>query len=227
MAGVETREPTGPRKSEGRLARNDGVRHAQARPHLFGFELTGFSCWIGSKMDQPPSEQAATIPRRGIYSPTLLWNPWKDAERRPLQGIERSRKSVLTNRYVIALVVPIILIVSSAFAKKLVRGTTWERADFFLGVELSLASIAATLTNFLELAKEATDGTIKIDPNSLAKNGAFLAICFFLLLVVLTTHQEWQGRKDSPRAQMLWLGVFANMMGAGLLVTFIILVKGI
>jgi hypothetical protein len=134
---------------------------------------------------------------------------------------------MLTNRYVIALVVPVVLILSSAFARKLVRGSPWVRSDFFLGVQLSLAAIAAALTNFLDLSKAAAAGTAQIDANSLAKNGAFLAICFFLLLVVLATHQEWENKIQTPTAQFWWLGAFCNVIGAGLLVAFIILVKGI
>lgn len=134
---------------------------------------------------------------------------------------------MLTNRYVIALVVPIVLILSSAFAKKLVRGSTWIRTDFFLGVELALSAIAAALTNFLDLSKAATTDDVQIDANNLAKNGSFLAICFFLLLVILATHQEWERQMGARAAQLFWLGAFCNVIGAGLLIAFLILVKGI
>lgn len=134
---------------------------------------------------------------------------------------------MLENQYIVALVVPIVLILSSAFAKKLVRGSSWTRSDFFLGVELSLAAIAAALTNFLDVSKAAEAGIVKIDANNIAKNGAFLAICFFLLLVILATHQEWEKKVQAPKAQFWWLGAFCNSIGAGLLISFIILVKGI
>jgi hypothetical protein len=133
---------------------------------------------------------------------------------------------LLTNRYVIALVVPVVLILSGAFAKKLVRGTTWRRSDFFLGVELSLSSIAATLTNFLDLSNAASHSGAQIQPLEFAKSGAFLAICFFLLLVVLATHQEWEAKTNSQTGQFWWLGVFANLIGGALLVTFLLVVKG-
>jgi hypothetical protein len=137
------------------------------------------------------------------------------------------RADLLTNQYIIALVVPVILILSGAFAKKLVRGTTWTRSDFFLGVELSLSSIAATLTNFLDLSNTATRNGTQVVPLEMARNGAFLGICFFLLLVVLATHQEWEAKAKSRTAQFWWLGVFANLIGATLLVTFLLLVKGV
>jgi|HubBroStandDraft_1064217.scaffolds.fasta_scaffold00007_53 hypothetical protein len=136
-------------------------------------------------------------------------------------------RSLLSNPYVIALGVPIVLILSSAFAKKLVRGSAWTRTDFFLGVELAMAAIASALTNFLDVSRAAASGNAQLDANGLAKNGAFLAICFFLLLVILATHQEWEKKIQAPTAQFLWLGAFCNAIGATLVISFILLVKGV
>lgn len=132
---------------------------------------------------------------------------------------------MLTNRYLIALVVPIILILSGALAKKLVRGSSFTRTDFFLGVELALSALAAALTNFLDLSRSASSGVITITADGLARNASFLAISFFLLLVILATHQEWEKRANS-KTQIFWLGLFANTVGGGLMVAFIVLVKG-
>jgi hypothetical protein len=134
---------------------------------------------------------------------------------------------VLTNSYVIALLVPIVLILSSAVAKKLVRGSGWIRTDFFLGVELSLAAVASALTNFLDLGKKLSIRNSNVEASILEVNGVFLAICFFLLLVILATHQEWERRSNAYKGQILWLGLFCNAIGAGLLIAFIILVKGV
>jgi hypothetical protein len=54
-------------------------------------------------------------------------------------------------RYVIALVIPIAVLFCGAIARKLVRGTTWKRKDFYLGVELTLAALSSGLLYFFEL----------------------------------------------------------------------------
>jgi hypothetical protein len=118
---------------------------------------------------------------------------------------------------------------SGAFAKKLVRGSTWQRSDFYLGVELSLASMASALVYVFDLAKvtnAATPGAPPVD-NKIAATVSFLALCFFLLLWVLSTHQDWERRSQNPKGQFIWLGVITNLVGAGLLAAFVLLVKGV
>lgn len=133
---------------------------------------------------------------------------------------------MLTNPYIIALVVPIVLILCSAVAKKLVRGSGWQRSDFFLGVELSLAAMAAGLVNLLDLTKPALKGVNQLSAQKTAETAVFVAICFFLLLWVLSTHQDWERRPQSPKGQVIWLGVISNVIGAGLMIAFILYVKG-
>ena len=136
---------------------------------------------------------------------------------------------LFTNPYLIALGIPIVLLASGAFAKKLVRGSSWERFDFFLGVEFTLAAMSSALIYVFDLVKLGSNNpTI---PNALmnkfAATAAFIALAFFLLLWILSTHQDWQRRNNNPRGQIFWLGVVANIIGAGLLATFVLLVKGI
>ena len=134
---------------------------------------------------------------------------------------------MLTNPYVIAVVIPLILILCSAVAKKLVRGTSWQKSDFFMGVELSLASMASGLVNFLDLTKPALAGATQLSPQKTTETAVYVAICFFLLLWVLSTHQDWERRPQSPTGQIIWLGIIANMVGGGLMMAFIIYVKGL
>jgi hypothetical protein len=138
-------------------------------------------------------------------------------------------KSMLTNAYVMALGIPLILILSGALAKKLVRGSTWQASDFFLGVELSLAAMASSLVYIFDLAKIAaasTKGSVPVD-NKIAATASFLALCFFLLLWVMSTHQDWEKRNQNQRGQIIWLGLIANLIGAGLVAAFVLYVKGI
>jgi hypothetical protein len=64
-------------------------------------------------------------------------------------------------------------------------------------------------------------------PKNLAATGAFLSVCFFILLWVLSTHQDWGKRSDNLSGQKLWLGVISNLIGAGLMTAFVLFVKGV
>ena len=134
---------------------------------------------------------------------------------------------MLTNSYITAIVVPLLLILCSAVAKKLVRGSSWQRSDFFLGVELSLAAMASGLVNFIDLSKPALANTALLSPQKTTETAVFVAICFFLLLWILSTHQDWEKRTQNVTGQIVWLGVISNLVGAGLMVAFILYVKGI
>lgn len=136
---------------------------------------------------------------------------------------------ILNNPYLIALGIPLILIASGALAKKLVRGSRWQRADFFLGVELSLAAMASALVYIFDLARLTTAVTNPVPTVSqkMVATASFLALCFFLLLLVLSAHQDWEKRTQNPSGQFLWLAIIANIVGAGLLAAFILFVKGV
>ena len=61
---------------------------------------------------------------------------------------------ILTNRFVIAILVPFLLFLAGGVGKKLVRGgKDWQRKDWYLGVDASLAALSATLINFFELTR--------------------------------------------------------------------------
>ena len=62
---------------------------------------------------------------------------------------------------------------------------------------------------------------------TLAATAGFLALTVFLLLWVLSIHQNWQMKNSDPRAQFVRLGVGANFIGCGLLSTFVLRIKGI
>jgi hypothetical protein len=129
----------------------------------------------------------------------------------------------------VALGIPVVLIISGALAKKLVRGSDWQRSDFYLGVELSLAAMASALVYVFDLAKLMSSQPVTEPglPQKIAATASFLALCFFLLLWVLSTHQDWERRSQNPRGQLVWLGLLANIVGAGLLAAFVLLVKGL
>ena len=136
---------------------------------------------------------------------------------------------MLNNPYLVAVGIPLLLMLCGALAKKLVRGGGWKKSDFFLGVELSLASLGSAMVYFYDLQKLPIP-TQQLVPSVGDKIGAtatFLAISFFLLLLVLSTHQDWESRTANPKGQILMLGVVSNGIGIALFAFFVLLVKGV
>jgi hypothetical protein len=132
---------------------------------------------------------------------------------------------LFTNSYLIALGIPILLILSGAVAKKLVRGSGWRLKDFYLGVETSLAALGAALIHFFDLNKQQLNGAVLGE--QMAATASFLAITFFLLLWVLSTHQDWEARTQNETGQFVWLGGVSNIIGILLFGSFVMLVKGV
>lgn len=87
--------------------------------------------------------------------------------------------------------------------------------------------MAAGLVNFLDLSKPALANATQLSPQKTTETAVFVAICFFLLLWILSTHQDWEKRTQNTKGQIVWLGVISNLVGAGLMVAFILYVKGI
>jgi len=139
---------------------------------------------------------------------------------------------MLSNRYFIALVVPLLLLGAGALAKKLVRGTTWERTDFYLGLEATLAALSSGLIHLFELAAPAaavpqTGQVTQESTSGLVLTISFVAVAFFCLLWVMSTHQDWE-KSTVPRGkQILRLGVLANCVGLGLIAAYVIMIKGV
>lgn len=122
-----------------------------------------------------------------------------------------------------------ILLLSGAVARKLVRGSGWKATDFFLGVELSLAALGAAMVHFFDLQKMTSSHQIQAQElgDKITSTASFLAIAFFLLLWVLSTHQDWEARVQNEKGQLIWLGGVSNLIGVILFGTFVMLVKGI
>lgn len=135
----------------------------------------------------------------------------------------------LTNPYVIALVIPLLLLLCGAVAKKLVRGGGWKSTDFFLGVELALSALGSAMVYLYDLQKTASSSSqhaVSL-PGKMVATSSFLAISFFLLLWILSTHQDWEGKNQNPRGQLLWLGIGGNLVGVLLYASFVMFVKGV
>lgn len=112
---------------------------------------------------------------------------------------------------------------SGAVAKKLVRGSGWQAKDFYLGVETSLAALGAAMIHFFDLQKQQLSGAQLGE--QVTATASFLAIAFFLLLWVLSTHQDWEARTQNARGQKIWLGGVSNLIGILLFGAFVMLVR--
>ena len=136
---------------------------------------------------------------------------------------------MLTNSYLIAIGIPLILLLCGALAKKLVRGGGWRPTDFFLGVELALASLGSAMVYFYDLQKLSPTPSFSVTAISdkIGATASFLALTFFLLLWIMSTHQDWEGRTTNRTGQIVWLGLISNGVGIALFAGFVMLVKGV
>jgi hypothetical protein len=123
----------------------------------------------------------------------------------------------------IALGVPVIFILVGATGRKLVRGTGWQRSDFYLGPQLCLATLSADILFLADLFREPMHGVSaqRREINAII----LLAAVFFLYIVLLALQQDWHERHNRPKTQLFWLVVLSNLIGGGLFVSFVFLVK--
>lgn len=136
---------------------------------------------------------------------------------------------ILTNKYIIAFGIPLILIICGGVIKKLVRGApSWEQDDFFLGIELLFASFTSAIFNILYGLNNPTalpTQTASQQTNPLLMSTVFLAISFFMLLLVMGIHQTWALNSQEKNKRFLWLGVVCNTIGVAVLAIFYLGVK--
>jgi hypothetical protein len=138
----------------------------------------------------------------------------------------------LSNRYAIAVAVPLALLVVSACAKKLVRGPGgWKQSDWHYGLETSLASLSATLIylgdiSIAQRGPAAVRSELFTSRVECALGFAVLSLAF--VFVTLTLHQDHQIPAAASPPRLLrdpafWkLCVLGNFLGAGVMFGFIL-----
>lgn len=145
---------------------------------------------------------------------------------------------MLTNSYVIAILVPFLFLFCGSLAKKLSRGQGWQTRDFYLGIEFTLSGLSSATINIFDVIKTYSQNikqasqsqqALLSDQRSedLTATGVYIATTICLLLVIMTIHQEFENKPNSTKQQIFWLCIFANFLGAGILAAFILQVKGI
>jgi len=134
----------------------------------------------------------------------------------------------LADPYVVAVGIPAIFLIVGALAKKLVRHTGFQREDFYMGAEATLAALSTGLINITDLVHQlqtSAANTAALGEN-IAGSTIFVGLTFIALLFILALQQSWAKAKPTWK-EMLLLGVASNIIGIGLLFASIVLVKGV
>ncbi|EMW0867822.1 hypothetical protein ACYB7H_13960 [Klebsiella pneumoniae] len=136
--------------------------------------------------------------------------------------------AIIGNKYFVALVFPLLMILCGAFVKKIARTSGWQKSDFYFGNELILSTIGASLLNLYDLTKVVqTTQTVSEIVNQYLGTTSFLVFSFFTLLGVMSFHQDWEGRTGNPKAQFWVLCVACNLVGMVFFAVFVLWIKGV
>jgi hypothetical protein len=128
----------------------------------------------------------------------------------------------------LTLVIPALFLLVTGGIRSLVRGkVTW--ANFYLGLDLSLAALANGLVNVADILHDVEKNAISGD---IAESRTIYTLIFIILsgavlLVVMLIHQRWEGigfdvwgvKHRGIRGVML--GVLSNILGLTTLLGFI------
>lgn len=132
--------------------------------------------------------------------------------------------SLLTNPYFIAIISPTALLILGTLGKGIIRGG-FSQQIWYLGFDAALSAVYAGVVYLYDVAR---DPTLR-NEGKLELLAGFLIVSFMVFFGVVICHQIWEkeDKKDRKLTQFLVLGVFANFLGFGLLLAFVLLVKGV
>jgi hypothetical protein len=123
--------------------------------------------------------------------------------------------------------VPLVLAVLGILGKKLARGKgnpSWKRSDFYLGVEFTLAGVAAALINLLEMLLKPGRNLGAGDVKFLALNLGTLFFGMLLFMLVLSFHQDYEDERNADAARKKELKILGGVCNA---VGFAVLLMGV
>lgn len=146
-------------------------------------------------------------------------------------------EALLINSYIVGFLIPLLFLIAGSFIKKIVRGSGWQREDFYLGIELVLSTITSNFIYFYDITKELSKAPtlpsgslnplVDLLTKKLNASTSFICVTFFFLLAIMSIHQEWQLNRTNSKGQFLRLGVVCNVLGFIILFLFIAVVKGV
>lgn len=126
---------------------------------------------------------------------------------------------LVTYRYLVGAVVPIIISGIGVLGRKVARGTGWEVDDFCVGTELTLAGVSGSLVNIAEFLKpdNATFGLLQ--KKLLGGNLGIALLGFFFYYLSLSLHQDFGPKSGKSRKKQLFFLVgVSNVIGLATLV---------
>lgn len=128
----------------------------------------------------------------------------------------------------IAFGVPLLFVLCGAMGKKLVRGQGWDRKDFYLGTQLTLAAFSADILFVIELLRREHDNTgqTAVHYQEITAVG-FAPLCLALYTFLLCLHQDWEHQTEQRTGQIWRLVILSNLVGTLLFAAFVFLVKGV
>lgn len=131
---------------------------------------------------------------------------------------------LLTNKYFVGIVSPAAFLVLGAIGRGVIKREHTYR-NWFLGFDASLTALYAGMVYLYDLSR---DSDLVIS-RKLVLTGSYLILTFMLFLVVVACHQSYedQNAKEKAVIQFIVLGIIANMIGFGLLLVFVLVVKGV
>jgi hypothetical protein len=118
-------------------------------------------------------------------------------------------------------VIPVVLLGVGAWIQKLVDGKPFQREHFFMGLDLTVYFLAATMVNFLDIAKKQP-----LEGMSIVWTVILLLAAIVMLLIQMGMHQTWVPEEKRSRMQIFMLCYFSNGIGILLLYGFVKLKAG-
>jgi hypothetical protein len=131
---------------------------------------------------------------------------------------------LLRDRHAVAIGSSVLILLIGALGKCLIRRrATWQ--EFYLGFDATLAGFYAGIVYLYDIANDKSLQT----SDRLTLLGSYLLVSFVVFLIVTGFHMKWEELIDgSARTkQIVMLGVMSNIMGFGMLVVFVMLIKGV
>src|SRR5579864_7003527 len=109
--------------------------------------------------------------------------------------------SSIEYRVIVGAGVPLVLAIVGILGKKLARGKGWRRADFYLGVEFTLAGVSTALASIFDLLLKPGRNPQAVDSKLLLLNFlvAFVGMVFFML--VTSFHQDYEDINNAGEAR--------------------------
>ena len=133
----------------------------------------------------------------------------------------------------LSLLVPILFLIVGAAGKKLVRGSAWQRSDWYLGPEFSLSMIPTSLMFCVDRVRTldgiAADAVNQIHASHVQIGYSLFtaAISLAVYIGLLSLHQDWEAEADRLRLKTFLLGIVSNGIALALFLSFSIYVQGI